>query len=599
MRISVFLPSIILITGLCSIHADNVPPSPNPPGGLQPEQVPQFVNWGFDDNYGTKGIRFILDYFKNKKNPEGNGNSKTYDGEPARVSFYITTSYSSNKALFEEMVSDGHEVGNHTVNHEHGADKSQSWWYDEINSASSWLKTNLGLTSDNLWGFRVPFLEFNSNTFSALDQAGLVYDCSLHGGSWGGDGSNYNWPYTMDNGSPGQSDAGTHPGVWEVPTHYVVKPDGSKITGLDYNMIEPVNVGGAAMTKSQALAALKHTLDKRYNGNRTPMTFGAHSHYYGEHADDNDLTHIPLKDRQALLTEFFDYALSKPDVRVVTSIDIIKWMKDPVPLNDTVTIDTTNPSEDLIVMAGWEAEADEFGSTVDTGSAIINGGVMKVSFDQVAQPDPDTWPWVSVTAYTDPAGKFDDVKWIKVTYKCDKGVIVSLPQPPLSDSGTSYQYELTSASSWSTQLLKIASFKQPSWVTQTTPLDLSIIHDVMFTPNIEAASGGTATLEIKELILYGYQEATPVVSTFHTTTANGLFINRVTQEKVTISVPENGEYSLSIYSAGGKLIQTTGNRYFTRGSHAVNWNGSSLGSQLCVILLRSENAKTVKKVLIQ
>ncbi len=599
MRISSLFFSLVFIVGLSATHADNVPPSTSPPGGLQPAQVPQFVNWGFDDNYGATGIRFILDYFKNKKNPSGNGNTGTYDGTPARVCFYITTTYSSNKALFEEMLSDDHEVGNHTVKHDHGADKTKSWWLDEINGASSWLKTNLGMTSDNLWGFRVPFLEYNSSTFDALKDAGLIYDCTLHGDSWGGDGSNYNWPYTMDNGSPGQSDAGTHPGVWEVPTHYVVKTDGSKITGLDYNMIELTSVGGAQMNKSQTLAALKHTLDQRYNGNRAPMTFGAHSHFYGVHSDDDDLTHIPLNDRQAVLTEFFDYALSKPDVRVVSSIDIIKWMRNPVKLNDINIVDTTDPSESLLEIAGWEAEADEFGSTVDTGSASINSGVMKVSFNQVAQPNDSTWPWVSVTAYTDPDGKFDNLKWIKVTYKCDKPVLVSLPQPPLSNEGTSYQLQIPTASSFQTVLLKIADFKQPSWVTTTTPLNLPIIHDVMFAPVVDEATGGTATLEINNVILYGYQEATPIGNNFSNAIPSGLFINKVTHERINISIPKNGVYTLSIYSVDGKLIKTVGNQYLTGGSHSITWNSNVLGTKLYLITLQGNNVQAVKKVLIQ
>lgn len=44
--------AIIFIVGLAekSFFADNLPPSFNPPGGLTVENVPQFINFGFDDN---------------------------------------------------------------------------------------------------------------------------------------------------------------------------------------------------------------------------------------------------------------------------------------------------------------------------------------------------------------------------------------------------------------------------------------------------------------------------------------------------------------------------------------------------------------------
>lgn len=330
---------------------DNVPPSTNPPGGLDPDNVPQFVNWGFDDGYGHNGIRFILDYFKDKTNPKGqNNNPLTFDGTPARVSFYFNScNVTWDIALFKELISDGHELANHTANHFNGGNDDVSGyppqnydvqeWLKEMNTCTDSFNLLLDIDKSKIVGFRVPFLSFNMNCFSAISQSDLVYDCTLHGNSTQSNPSNYNWPYTLDGGDPGQN-VGSHPGIWEVPTH-CVKVNGQPVSGLDFNMIEKSSWGGLEMSKAEFVNALKYMLDQRYNGNRAPMTFGAHSHYYGKQ-DDDDCPNITMEQRQDAFTEFFDYALSLDDVRVVPSIAIIEWMRNPIGLDQTSIINNGN-----------------------------------------------------------------------------------------------------------------------------------------------------------------------------------------------------------------------------------------------------------------
>jgi hypothetical protein len=461
---------------------------------------------------------------------------------------------------------------------------------------------------------------------------GIRYDCSIEEGAASKfNGSNFRWPYTLDSGSPGHEESyyatqigslDPQPGLWELPNHLVMIPSDAecpaygipaglrakikssitwvadRMTGLDYNLWYKESGTGAKLKKAELLAILKYNLDLRYNGNRAPFMFGAHSQFYlDDWATENSSE--TAANMRAAIEEFIDYALSKPDVRIVPANSIIDWCRAPVALKDTTVIDTTNPSESLLLIAGWEADADDLGSTVDTGSAIINSGVMKAGFNQVAQPNDSTWPWVSVTAYTDPNAKFDRVKWIKMTYKCNTAVKVSLPQPPLSDEGSSYMIEVPASNSWKTELLKVADFKQPDWVTTTTPLNLSIIHDVMFTPLVDAVNGGSATLEINNVILYGYEEATPVVSGHSRVNNNGLSIDRVTPLYANISVPEDGIYTLSAFTVNGRLIDLIENRHFNRGTHKVPWNGRSAGAQMCLIRLENGSQHVVKKAVIQ
>lgn len=584
--------------------AVNVPPSSSPPGGLQPEECPQFVNIGFDDNYGTSGIQYILSLLKNMKNPSGKGNIGTFDATPARVSFYITASYSYNANLWNNMVSDGHEVANHTVNHYNAVDENfdKEQWEAEINTCNDSIVRFTNINVDKIVGFRVPYLAFNNEEcFEAIASCGLKYDCSLHGGSNNGDGSNFNWPYTMDGGNPGQPEAGNHAGLWEVPTHYCMKPNGDRVTGLDFNMID--GTWGAGMDKNEYLSTLKNTLDLRYNGNRVPFTFGGHSHYYGDLDDggDDGCPQISVKERQQVIKEFFEYALTKPDVRIVTTANIIKWMKNPVKLNDDTKIDTIKPSETLLEIAGWEAIADDLGSTVDTGSSIINNGIVKVDFKQVSQPDTSKWPWVNVTAYLDETTNFEGVKWIKMVYKCDKPVLVSLVQPPLSEEGTSYQYETPSASGFEEVLLRVSNFKQPSWLesNEQTPYDAKKINCISFQPTLPTKDGGTASLEIKKVILYDYTAPTGINSFIQSSEIKNLSIGKITNKTLNITVPSDGNYSIVIYSINGQVISSFGTKNISKGAHAISWNGNVMPNKLYLISLKGNNNSTHKKAFLK
>ncbi len=48
-------------------YQDNRPASQEPPGGLAPSQVPQFVVLGFDDNYNQKGMQWVNSFMSGKK----------------------------------------------------------------------------------------------------------------------------------------------------------------------------------------------------------------------------------------------------------------------------------------------------------------------------------------------------------------------------------------------------------------------------------------------------------------------------------------------------------------------------------------------------
>src|SRR6185503_678375 len=120
-----------------------------PPGGLKPNQVPQFVVLGFDDNGisgmpgspTTGGIRWVVeDLFAGRKNT---------DGSPALASFYVATRYLEApetdapehvKRALRAAADAGHEIALHTHTHPHGAAFGSAQWGEEIATCSAWLE---------------------------------------------------------------------------------------------------------------------------------------------------------------------------------------------------------------------------------------------------------------------------------------------------------------------------------------------------------------------------------------------------------------------------------------------------------------------------
>jgi peptidoglycan/xylan/chitin deacetylase (PgdA/CDA1 family) len=347
--------------------------SQSPPGGLTAAQVPQFVQIGFDDNFrsglGTtpaSGMTWATGFFKSLHNPAGTGNAGTFDGAAVRVSFYSNTTYISDgfvedpvlvKRSWHTAILDGHETGNHTHTHPDGGAFSVAQWLAEMQTCNDFLTrafvpnepafsigSGPGLSLASLIGFRSPFLDYNDNTMSALVNLGFTYDISVEEG-WqlSDDAVDYNWPYTLDNGSPGGAavgkPVGKHSGLWELGAAPFALPPAlrtqlglTKITGLDYNLFVSAN-----LTKAQVLSILKYGLDQRLANNRAPFFIGAHTNIY---TDSVSLPNSTPQQRREAIEEFVTYALSKPQVRFVTGKDMISWMRQPVALSGSCTAES-------------------------------------------------------------------------------------------------------------------------------------------------------------------------------------------------------------------------------------------------------------------
>ena len=351
-----------------------------------------FVSLGWDDNAysglqgsaGDGAMSWAVSMLGARKNPQGNGNAGTFDGDPLTNSFYMTSVYVSDwmaesptyvKKSWRNAYDAGHEVGVHTHSHSHGSKFSSAEWDGEIQTCMDWLtkpydpnenmpdaNKGIGIPSAELHGFRTPFLEYNNAGLGSISGNGFRYDCSIEEG-WQPehDGTNFFWPFTLDGGSPGhdvlvswelKEPISAHPGLWELPVHPVIVPpdsacaqygiptglraklkglhswfdaDGGKITGFDYNLWVLFK-----MTKDEVVATLKYTLDQRLAGNRAPFLFGTHTDYYSSKYTGAKAS-TPAERREAI-EAFLDYALKKSEVRVVSSTKVLDWVRNPVKL---------------------------------------------------------------------------------------------------------------------------------------------------------------------------------------------------------------------------------------------------------------------------
>lgn len=330
------------------------------------KDVPLFICLGFDDNWTsglegsgtTGGMKWLLDLVKDKKN---------FDGSPVRFTFFVTGKHAIEKTeehpmyiktIWKRAFEEGHDIALHTYTHPHGSKLSYEQWEEEIQKCMKVLTDVVGIKKEEIIGYRTPYLEYNAAVFKVVKDKGLLYDSSIEEG-WQDhfDGTNYLWPYTLDEGSPGgeylnklgiREAPAKIEGILELPIYPVIVPPDDvcykygiekglrtkikkldknfdekfgKVTGLDYNMFVLCK-----MNKDEFVATLKYTLDLKLNGNKCPFIFGCHSDIYTDIYDKYvNIPNANFIERQNALEEFINYALSFPNVKISSYKQFYHW----------------------------------------------------------------------------------------------------------------------------------------------------------------------------------------------------------------------------------------------------------------------------------
>ncbi|GAA5858698.1 hypothetical protein JCM8547_001429 [Rhodosporidiobolus lusitaniae] len=286
--------------------------STSPPGGLDPKDVPQFVTFTADDaiqSYTTEVMDFFL---KDRKNPNGCAPKMTY---------FTSLSYTNYSMVTDWFVS-GNEIADHTMTHAGTPNASEV--YGNLRALNAFA----GIPVSDIEGFRAPLLSWNESTLRILAEANFTYDSSMTSASLANATStDAYWPYTLDNGVANnclEQDICQGklklPGLWEIPMY-------STFADSDASHIHLMDPWLDSTNMDDVLEWLKFSFTTHYEGTRQP--FGLYSHpihlavnYPG--VDD------PI-DVRNMLQNFLDWVQTHENVWIVSNVQMLDWLKNPVP----------------------------------------------------------------------------------------------------------------------------------------------------------------------------------------------------------------------------------------------------------------------------
>ena len=275
------------------------------PGGLSPAQTPQFVLLTFDDAINELNKDFYSRLFSDRTNPNGCNSVAT---------FYVSHEW-TDYGQVQDLYVKGHEIASHTITHSHPTGFDQDKWAREVVGQSKLLVELGNVEPRDVKGMRAPFLQTGGDTmFSMLKEFGFLYDSSL-GSSLTSPGL---WPYTLDQNPPHSCHippcpTGTHPGVWEIPMTVQFDDKGSHCPMLDGCQYDEDAVSIQRMLTKNFL--------RHYTSNRAPFPMFYHAAWFKQRPH-----------REEALLKFLDTIQELPDVYLVTSQQLIEWVKSPSPL---------------------------------------------------------------------------------------------------------------------------------------------------------------------------------------------------------------------------------------------------------------------------
>lgn len=574
---------------------DNLDPATTPPAGLDTAKVPLFISLGFDDNKYADGVDWVRDtLLKGRFNHEGAGNRATYDGTPMAVDFFVigNADYPWAENPYNQPVPssrpvtkswktaymNGQGINNHTWTHQHNLSDLQ---FDqssgelpslltEIGMCSKYLINIAGIPYSEIYGLRTPYLASsvsNNLSFKATSDLGMLYDCTLDNGMQGNAPKEWAYPYwpgTMNNGWIWYKTMATE-GLWQMPNAiYQVTENGTfSDKGFDSGPKGwPGGASGDAMFKQ-----MKSAIEWAYKKNRAAVDLGLHSDYYSAKAQATSGTAASnfstgLTERQGALIQLLDWIEAElPDARVVTKIDVIRWMRNPVTLDDLSRNAelTFNPSN------GKKLESGEITVDGNGSDASKDGNSVTVTVkDTKGNWKIDGYAGVSYPV----SSSLDGYHSIRVTYKSDIALQLVLVQDGLDMNSYSYGLATTDGKERTVELpLSASYFDLPRPYSSDAEMNLKMVEKIAlvanvmdttmngsFTADIEIFNGGVGVIDYNTLTKSEYSFS----------------ILAATEHKAALQIPTAGNYEIKLFSLNGRQLFSTTNS-FESGYHTLEW----------------------------
>jgi len=305
------------------------------PGGLSPEETPQFVLLTFDDAINPQVKEFFNKIFgvngRKRRNP---------DGCSIKATFYVShenTLYS----IVQDLYSDGHEIATHTISHSQANRKKEfdeERWRAEIVGQKEMLTRYGGVDPRDIGGIRFPFLEVDGDeSFNVLEENKFMYDSSLPS-------RKPMWPYTLNHVKPGQCQIPpcpkyVHKNLWEIPLS-LTKGVARSYCNMWDKCQRPDDIKHKQKTKYYIRNMFMLNFEEYYTGkdlngkpnnyHRTPFPLFWHAATFIAE-DVKDEHYNSLEDG---FLKFIDAILERDDVFFVTSQQLLQWIKNPKPLSE-------------------------------------------------------------------------------------------------------------------------------------------------------------------------------------------------------------------------------------------------------------------------
>ncbi|KAJ7292585.1 hypothetical protein C8J57DRAFT_1831 [Mycena rebaudengoi] len=304
----------------CQLPACNCA-STSPPGGLKPSDVPMFIVFTADDAIQSYTIDSVNQFLGQRKNPNGCKPKMTY---------YTSIQY-TNYTLVTDWFVAGNEIADHTVTHVGDPPAA------EINDNLIVLNSLAGIPLKSIIGFRAPFLNYSVNTLKMLAATGFTYDSSASASIPVTDpNTDAYWPYTLDNGMANDCLAvqgsckgqPVLPGFWEIPMYAFFDKAGVAGPHLMDPWLDAAN-GATKANDAATLEYMKDTFTAHYNGNRQPIGLYTHPIHLS-------LTYTGVNASPAtikMINDFLDWAQMQPNVWIVSSEQLLEWVKNPKPVS--------------------------------------------------------------------------------------------------------------------------------------------------------------------------------------------------------------------------------------------------------------------------
>ncbi|TCD67913.1 hypothetical protein EIP91_011847 [Steccherinum ochraceum] len=294
--------------------------STDPPGGLDPKDVPMFVVFTADDAVQSYTLDSVNQFLAQRKNPNGCQPKMTY---------YTSTNY-TNYTLVTDWFVAGNEIADHTMTHVGSPPAS------EVDGNLIALNSLAGIPLSSIIGFRAPFLEYTPQTLQLLKQSGFTYDSSASASVPVTDpNTDAYWPYSLDNGMANDCLAVDGlckgqpklPGFWEVPMYAFFDQRGGAGPHLMDPWLDAAN-GATAVNNTATLEYMKSTFMDHYNGKRQPI--GLYTHPVHLSLSQPGTTADPQM--IAMVNAFLDWAQEQPNTWIVSTEQLLDWVRHPTPI---------------------------------------------------------------------------------------------------------------------------------------------------------------------------------------------------------------------------------------------------------------------------